>query len=209
MNRLVFLVFAAWLAGCTASGPARVKNVDAIASGSGSGLIVGSFSRAPRGPKYSYYSFYYREVGTERAKGSLRASRSQVGLGEEEFKDDFREIDAEGAIFSIELAPGSYEFFQYELYVGNGYFSSTWRSKKDFSIRFDVTPGGIIYIGEILLEPVTGRNLFGLEVPDGGTWSLRNKAERDLPLLLDLYPSLPWKATSILRQDGCSSIYEC
>lgn len=87
-------------------------------------------------------------------------------------------IAAGDAILYPFLAPeGEYEFYAWTQ-PESGYF---WHSQTPFSVRFHVTPGKAIYIGNLALL-MKGLSTFGLEA--------RDRRDTELPIFLANYPNI-------------------
>jgi|GEM_PF-1017788 len=150
-------------------------------------ILIGSFSRRPWDRKYHGQSFFFKNSVTGR-KYRISASNSFGFLGVTPV--DFKEFDTHGGIFLRELPPGDYEFYNFILVQSSGTYTKSFESKEDFSIPFTVEANKLNYIGQIKLFVLTGRNIFGMILNNGGYWEVSDQIERDLPIVKDKYPTL-------------------
>lgn len=189
MYRLLHAVFLiVILSGCATTHlqPDGVSEKSLTAT---NGVLVGSFSRAPGSPSYYSQTFYFKSLAT----GELHQIKSQpvFNMLTGKTPDDFETSESSGAVFSFSLPAGRYSFVNFRLYNGGTGFEQNWSSKEAYSIPFEVRPNAINYVGEIRLEPIKGRNFFGMAVPAGGVWIISDQRGRDLPILKKIRPGLP------------------
>ena len=103
---------------------------------------------------------------------------------------DWDEPDWKGGVFSVALPPGEYEF--YATHVGN---KQTVRVvNTEISLPFQVKSEESVYVGELkwsqTLREVGG--LFGSKgfIPNPASFSISDRAARDVPIIRERYPEL-------------------
>lgn len=172
----------------------QVKNIDPsqqITLSPGTGMIVGSVTA----PKVEHYwdiiHFRYRKLGD--SKSGVLESASPVanflwmkdrpvqpgGIG----PDPGLEQQL-GRLFAVELVAGTYEIYQLD---APGILLIHMRP-----LRFEVRSGEILYLGNLHVRNclyTPDRRAYRSYV-NAGIPSVRNEAQRDLPLLTRKYPAL-------------------
>jgi len=160
MHRAIRSICAALLLMSTAACVAA--NIPAgygLSPASGRGLAVFSLTANDRPGNFTVS---YRGVGGE-PKGMVNLQTLRDPL-------DWR--DPRGRLVVVELAAGSYEFYDWA-----GILTT---STEKFSIPFRVEPGKATYLGNVHFEVLD--QTYGIRVSD--------RASRDLPLLFERYPNL-------------------
>jgi hypothetical protein len=84
--------------------------------------------------------------------------------------------DGSRVVYPFKLKPGKYEFFRWTLPEFGTYYEST----NDFSIKFEVEPGVVTYIGSISMFAVGDRYQIGV----------KNEEVLDVPVFLNKYPNV-------------------
>lgn len=85
-----------------------------------------------------------------------------------------------GRLAVIELPQGEYEFYSWHGGSSNGKISTSVKAMNEFSKRFKVTSGKVVYVGNVHLAIGGGR--FAMRISD--------KRDRDLPLFSSKYPKI-------------------
>ena len=103
---------------------------------------------------------------------------------------DWDEPDWKGGVFSVALPPGEYEF--YAMHVGN---KQTGRViNTEFSLPFQVKSEESVYVGELKWSQTQREvgGLFGSKgfIPNPASFSISDRAVRDVPIILERYPEL-------------------
>jgi hypothetical protein len=153
------------------------------------GILVGSFSRDPRGQKYYSQTFYFINTSTDEVHSIKSQPTFNMFTGKT--PDDFKTSESNGGLFVFSLPAGKYSFNDFRLYQSNGYFEKNWSSEKPYSIPFEVHANKVNYVGEIKLMPLTGKNLFGMSVQAGGVWVISDQSNRDLKIFSTKYADIP------------------
>jgi hypothetical protein len=148
------------------------------------GVVVGSIAGASMNPHHTFVVRFSDKKTRQERIISMR--HSPIGP---EF--DFSEFERSGDLFAFVLPAGTYavEFARFE----NAGAASAYETGGDLYIPFTVTPGRILYLGELSFSPV--------ESADVGSRShrpllmqlvLRNEWGRDAVLLEARYPNVAW-----------------
>jgi len=157
----------------------------------GTGMIVGSVTAPRVGQYWEISRFRYRKPG-ESESGVLESAspisnalwiKGQPVLPGWTVPDPGLEQQL-GRLFAVELAAGTYEIFQLD--------SNRRLLIHMQPLRFEVQAGEILYLGNLhvrycLYKP--DRRVFRSYV-NAGIPSVRDEAQRDLPLLLRKFPAL-------------------
>lgn len=132
--------------------------------------------------------YYYRKAGT-----TDEHRLAAFGLTLVTQPNDFPGLRTKaGRLLAIPLEPGEYELCNWTLYIagvsgGYGYITPKTPPPPH---RFTIAPGRITYLGNLSLETVLGKNLFGMRLPAGANPVFSNTETTDLPLLRTKYPNL-------------------
>ncbi|WP_440906509.1 hypothetical protein ACMZOO_19250 (plasmid) [Catenovulum sp. SX2] len=187
MFKYVILLLVCLTSGCATNNLAPHKVTQADLNDN-NGILVGSFSRDPKGPVYYSQTFRFKNL----ENGSLHQITSQptFNMFSGKTPDDFKTPTSNGGVFIFSLPAGKYSFYNFRLYQSNGYVNQNWSSKEPFSIPFEVKPNFVNYVGEIKLSPLSSKNFLGLEVHDGGVWIISDEEGRDLEYLVNKYPEI-------------------
>ncbi|MEM7433493.1 MAG: hypothetical protein AAF351_16330 [Pseudomonadota bacterium] len=209
IRSLVFLLIFS-LSGCVTP-PLIPETLGKSELNTGNGILIGSISRAPGKWSYSDYTLYFRELGADedsRQLVSVSHTNTLLDMGRHQFADDFESEDSSGSVFASVLKPGEYEFYQYYLYKYGG-TGQIFQSAEDFSVRFTIKPGQVLYIGEFRATPLFANNLFGMSVPASVDWSLHFNMQRDLELIISKFPQMDGVEPVSLYPNGCETVYSC
>jgi hypothetical protein len=179
LGRLFALVLASSLIACVQAPVSVPKSLQGV-SADKTGLVFGSIG-TDGDSRFSTYALRYRAVGSK-DQGEFRFQLDQLHLVKTSI--DFNKDNAAGTVFSVRLPAGDYELFNVMFYENHGqYGSSTFTSKRDFSINFSVKEGQAVYLGEYLGRRVTGKNIFYLPVSAGGYFMVADRLDRDVAVL--------------------------
>jgi hypothetical protein len=189
MLRKTLLVFIAALASGCASNLLKPEGVSQHSLNQDNGILIGSFARNPDARAYYSQTFYFRNVRTNE-RHEIK-SQQTFNLLNGKTRDDFDTETSAGGVFAFSLPAGQYVFQNFRLYQSNGMFSQNWSSKQDYAIPFEIRANMTNYVGEIKLDPMTGKNVFGMSVQAGGVWLISDQQARDLELLRTLRPEIP------------------
>ena len=189
MLRRTLLVFIAALTSGCANNLLKQEGVSQASLTQQSGFLVGSFARNPDGRSYYSQTFYFKNLGT----GKVHEIKSQQSFNifTGKTRDDFDTETSSGGVFAFNLPAGHYVFHNFRLYQASGMFTQDWVSKQDYAIPFEVFSNSTNYVGEIKLDPMTGKNVFGMSVQAGGVWLISDQKARDIELLKKLRPEVP------------------
>lgn len=182
-NVLAALFSVLTLTGCATTGPYQITAERPRSSfPTEYGVIAGAFTTPDRWRLGR--TAFVRNVETRKDYRISQSFAFHAG--------DFDHPDRKGVVFAFAVPPGRYEFYNYLIYSTNGAYETRWYSKEDFSVPFDVTPGAVVYLGDIQFVPNTGKNVLGMSVADGGFFRLMDEFDHDLPQLRAKYPDIDW-----------------
>lgn len=169
------VIVALALSGCLSSTSHDLSPALASRKTEPSGIVVGSIGTPQRDNVYGRLILKMREISQdERVWAFLdRTTLQKTPL-------DFVEQGVEGAVFAMKLPAGQYEMRNFEFFWNAGFFQKSFEAKQDFSIRFDVRPNEVTYLGEFIGVPLSGKNVFGSPVPAGGFWIVTDRHTRDI-----------------------------
>lgn len=158
------------LIGCATS---NVSNKTDFNENSNSGLVIGSFTQDKSG---SAYTRYHMQSENKSSKPKVLHSREQnlAGLMPGFVKSEFDGTD--GRLFSINLAPGTYKFTNWDVNIGtNNYYPV----QAPDALKFKVNAGEIVYLGNIHMH-----------FPGDGMYPvINNESARDIALFKQKYPN--------------------
>jgi hypothetical protein len=181
------------MAGCaTQIVPNAPDEVSAAKLDSKTGVLVGSFSRITERQEHVSHAIYFQHENPDYLPYEIRSfhGNDMLGLHPE---DDFHESDREGLLFAFVLPAGNYHFVSYALESGEGH----WRPTKPFSVPFKVEAGKVNYVGDIHLVVNEGKDIFGMTTAKGGKFHFINAKNKDIPILKNKYPDIPWADLAI------------
>jgi len=140
-----------------------------------------------RGANFGRYWLYFRTQDRTRSGDIGYACGHTLGCADmltfaaspaTDYADNIEAAD----VIVLPLAPGDYEFYDFEVFYNSTYAQSTFRSRGEFSIPFTIKPGEAVYLGEFRAMDVPGQNLIGLPVPAGAKFQIFDESARDLPI---------------------------
>jgi hypothetical protein len=175
MRRYFLLLLSVFIVGC-ASGPTLKTDY----SGPNSGRVVLSMS-AVAPTAYSYYRFHFRKRGETGSApyGELTFFQTNVFYSRE---PDFKNANDAGVVLTASLPAGDYEIFNFEIFSNNAQIQTHYSSKAPFSIPFTVLEAKTTYIGSYQANGLFGKNTFGMTMPAGAFFVVKNESVRDLQL---------------------------
>lgn len=177
---LVLVGIALSLTACwaTTDTPTRWNQLPAEQVGWAFGTITAEMS-GPSGP-LSRYIIRFRNLDT-REEGFLSVNPGMDSSGD---PDLYERRKTSGTFFDIPMPAGRYEFYDVWMVAATGFGSTEYRSREPFSVPFTIENGKMHYLGEFRAYPLVGRNVFGMSLPAGGYFVLRDQEDRDTKLLL-------------------------
>ena len=184
------LLMAVLASGC-ANTLLKPEGVSQVSLTQSTGILIGSFARNPAARAYYSQTFYFKNVQTNKIHEIKSQQTFNIFNGKT--KDDFDTETSAGGVFAFSLPAGKYVFHNFRLYQSSGMFSQDWTSKQDYAIPFEVRADATNYVGEIKLDPMTGKTIFGLPAQAGGVWLISDQEARDVELLAKLRPEIPLK----------------
>jgi hypothetical protein len=180
MNRIALIVACLLLlSGCISKEAVRMPTALENYSGDKAGQVFGTLGTFPRTP-FSSVTIFFRQVGSKDSGRFFFAYDSILGGPQV----DVVESKARGTIFVGRLPAGNYELFQVNFFINRGQFgTTTFASRKEFSIPFKVEKGKSTYLGEFIAYDTTGKNFFNMTIPAGGYYVVTDKSQRDIAIL--------------------------
>lgn len=177
----LFVLFTLLLNGCAARNIAREYSLD---EAKGTGIMLVSVTQAGLPSSFNMFADL---------RGVDNDYKSAVAITDIFFvlSADWRcppfgtstEDKPCGRLAVVELPQGEYEFYSWHGGSGGapGTVRKSVRARQEFSKRFKVTAGKVVYIGNIHFSV------------SGGSYAIKiiDKRERDLPLFYSKYPKIP------------------
>ncbi len=147
------------------------------------------------------FSFEYRNLHpqpgllTSKIDGRIMYSSKSIRFWGR--KEDFSGEES-GIVTIHHLEPGEYELYTFTIYgTYNGIGHFDWFPQHEFSLKFTVTPGKAIYLGDFNCVGQTQKNFLGFEGDAGGYFVISDKHDRDLPIAQKQEPNLPPPALAV------------
>lgn len=197
IQRICLLVLITVMAGCAARvAPDTPDDIKATRLDDKTGILVGSFTRLQNRQEHVSHTVYFQQEGQSREYQIMSFHGNDVlGLYP---KDDFEDDKRKGVLFAFVLPAGAYHFVSYSLESGEGH----WQPTRPFSVPFKVEAGKVNYVGDIQLSVREGEGLFGMRAAKGGTFHFINSKDKDIPLLQNKYPDIPWDNVMVTVPDS-------
>lgn len=183
LKRVSWLLAVFMLCSCATTIPTNYTGNDAGYAVIGIG--------AASGTQYSSYSFLFRRAGAKEAaeKDSGRLVFFQNNLFYSR-PPDYKTADEAGVVEVASLPPGRYEIFNFDVFLNMGTVQNHYRSRKEFSIPFEVRPNETVYLGNYQANGIKGRNFFGLPVAGGAFFVVEDRSQVDLGLAKARVPAV-------------------
>tara|TARA_R110002096_G_scaffold182425_1_gene360109 strand:+ start:1818 stop:2477 length:660 start_codon:yes stop_codon:yes gene_type:complete len=187
-NVALFLtvVLSIGLSGCSMTmAPAEIRESNEEFSGA-FGQIAGSIASVTAGELKNGNSFsrlFFQSIDDE-TKGVITWGASQIWDQER----DFETSDREGSIFLLQLPVGEYEIYNFQFYWNGGMAERSYTSADGLAIPFRVNENEITYLGEFLAWGRRAKNVFGMSIVAGGSFTWEGRPERDYELIYARYP---------------------
>lgn len=182
--RFLLLSLAIVLGGC-ATRPSLIKPTDDIDPTKG--FLLTSMT-IERNNLVMDSWFFYRKEGADEASRIDAFGLAGLLIKPNDFGAESASI---GRLIAVPLEPGEYELVTWNLYVtragGYAYLSPKTLPPPH---TFIINSGEITYLGGLHIDPIMGRNMFGLPLVVGGNPDIQNQSERDFLLLEEKYPNL-------------------
>jgi len=168
-----FLIFVtcAVLSACNSVGMSTAYK------GNDAGYVVAGIGSTPDS-NFQNYSLIFKNIVTGQ-KGSLIFMQGSILKESPQYSDEF----GVGVVKVASLPAGKYEFINYSAFSGNGMTGGTvYSAKEDFSIPFEVKPGGIIYLGNYQALVVFNETALGIKVSHWNGFKVRDASKHDLSI---------------------------
>lgn len=186
----LFVLFFLLLNGCAARNIAREYSLD---ESKGTGIMLVSLTQAGLPSSLNMFADL---------RGVDNDYKSAVAVTDIFFSADWRcppfGISTEdkpcGRLAVVELPQGEYEFYSWHGGSGGGpgTVSTSVQARQEFSKRFKITAGKVVYIGNIHFSIILyTKGLLGIPVRSPSyDMKINDMRERDLPLFYSKYPKI-------------------
>ncbi len=185
-----FIILSLVLVGCA------VKPTYVDPPSTEAGFIVGTIGKKTYGDhlsKHVYSNLVFRKLGSEETHVISYEENTIIPPKDGEITLEDKAYDS----FSVALLPGDYEIFRVSFTAPAGLGTIDYEAKENFSMPFKVEKGVSTYLGEFTSFGTKGKNIFGLNVTNGGFFGYSAaKQERDLPLIFSKHPKVSKKIRS-------------
>lgn len=94
-----------------------------------------------------------------------------------------------GAVFSLDIPAGSYEFYDVKFNKVEGRIRSSYWAREEFSAPFVVPAGRISYLGSFVSHGVW-QSSGGYRFPRGGYFVVADRFDRDQQLISTIHPDI-------------------
>ena len=182
---LIATVTAAWLVVGCSSMPATIDPGDKIDKDKG--VLLAAIT-SDSNPRVMDAWFFYRKKGSKEEQRLDAFGVAGILYKPNDYPAQKSRI---GRLVALPLQPGEYELFNWMLYIqqlgGYGYLSPKSPPPSHF---FTVSPGTVTYLGNLHIDTIVGKNIFGFEIPVGGNPDILDSQETDIPLMRKKYPNL-------------------
>ncbi len=175
--KIIFLSFL--LYGCA------ISDVRNEYKGSDAGRVVIGIG-ATSDTKYSSYALMFRKIGADENNRFIYFQHNSVSAQ----KRDYDNAKENGVVQSFNMAPGSYEIFNLDIFQNSGTVQKTFKSKVDFSIPFTIQSNQTTYLGNYQAQQLTGENFFGMKIQAGAVFMVSDRLTQDINLVRKRIPNL-------------------
>jgi hypothetical protein len=191
----------AMLGGCASKAP---KDFD-FSKNPEDGIIVFSVSHDSEAGRGVTLMVYLDSESKVLGNAPYSSVESVAGIRTgSDFEDDY------GRLAVVNLPAGRHQFSYWQ--ITNGTRLRITPSKSPPPLEFEIKPGSVVYLGDFHGTVAMGRNIFGMKIAGGGYPELRDRHERDIPLLESKYPQFlgkvqvrplppgPWVADDLRKE---------
>ena len=149
--------------------------------GSDAGRLIIAFG-SNHGMDYAGYRLNYRaKSGCGKAFLShLHANFNIFTALLPQKKPDIDDAAEEAEVWVVPLAPGEYEFYDFEIWSDNGIVRNRFSPREKFSVPFTIKAGTSTYLGDFRAMALSGRNIVGFPVEGGAYFMISDQSDRDL-----------------------------
>ena len=176
MPRLFALLLIALLMGC-ASSPDRMLEAY---SGPDAGQVAIGIGAA-HGAQYQSYTLLFRRTDGSGAGKVGRLTYFQDNIFSSQ-KRDYDTPTESGVVLLSSLPAGTYEIFDFDIFMNGGMYRQNFKSKVGFSIPFIVRPGRAVYLGNYQANAIWGRNMVGIPITAGAFFVVEDRLQQDVEL---------------------------
>lgn len=163
-----------------------VSNVDrdfSLENNPDQGVVIASVSFDRAGSR-NFQAMFYLDEGIPGAPVPARRLEAlpehvTIRIGSQ-FKDSY------GQVLAISLPAGRHTISSWRLVRSAGYILSP--SQKMAPLEFHVEAGKVQYIGNLHLNLAEGKNMLGFRIVTDASPEIRDRQDRDLPIIKKKYP---------------------
>jgi len=177
MLRVFLAVIATLFAACATTIPTEYAGPDA-------GQVVVGIGAA-KGIKYDNYSLFFRSLDGAVQSSDQRPTGRLIYYQDNRFVAQTRDYDTaaeDGVVLVASLPPGRYEVFNFQLAKVVGTTFTTLRSRKDFSIPFEIKPGKAVYLGNFQANAVR-QDFRGTSIEVAAVFVVDSRFQTDVGLI--------------------------
>jgi len=151
--------------------------------GSDAGRLIIAFG-SNHGMDYAGYRLNYRaKSGCGKAFIShLHANFNIFTALLPQKQPDIDDAAEEAEVWVVPLAPGEYEFYDFEIWSDNGIVRNRFSPREEFSVPFTIKTGTSTYLGDFRAMALNGRNIVGFPVEGGAYFMISDQSDRDLKI---------------------------
>ena len=182
MKNKILLVAAVliFLSGCVTAGPDPVPKAFQDIPLDEAGIAFGTIGSDLKS-SFTRMGIRYRQVDSEN-ESMILFQQGYFSISPLNF-----EVNGEkGSVFVLQLPPGQYEMYDVYFHMDQASAgSTTFSSKQEFSVPFEIKKGESVYLGEFITKVVKAKNFLRISVPVGGYFKVTDQLERDKAYLLE------------------------
>ena len=178
MRILVLIFTAIFITGCVTL-PMKVSQESLEGN---KGVILASVTKSGGSDVW----FYYKKVGDSKVKRMDAVGLSMIGV-----PDDFpNDKNKQGRVLAFQVEPGEYELTKWTIYDFHLDYYKYISPKSIKPIRFTVRANRVTYLGNLHVDTIEGKNIFGAPIFIGGRATIRNNYSQDIAIFKKKYPKL-------------------
>ena len=172
------------LTGCAINSTKPIARDFSFDAKANTGLIIGSISQELAKNKVNSY-FYLASNNDIHTSQKVKVSKNSLLLHSYK-RSQFSETS--GRIYALELPVGKHTLKTWSVFNGTG--ATITPRNEPTPIEFTVKKGEVLYVGNLHMNFINGRNLFGMSIIGSAYPELTNEYDRDISVFHDKYPGL-------------------
>lgn len=179
LRRMILLLLACAAVACT------TLDLNAAGAGKDGGHLIAALGASPE-TRYARYVLKFRKVD-KTAAGELRYVQENT---QDASHRDFDDQTENGLVHVLDLPPGEYEIYNFDIIQDNQAGRKLFKSAADFSIPFRIVSGSATYLGDFTAIGIVAKDVFGATISAGAYFSLADRQARDVPIAHRKVPSI-------------------